>query len=77
MAHERPIERTHHTDVFDATETEVTTDRQPFEPFDENLWLDRLALRVGFDRLSSRLLGDVLPSYLFTVVLIATYGPDD
>jgi ABC-type multidrug transport system fused ATPase/permease subunit len=64
-----------HPGAFDATGPEAATDQPLVAPFDEDLWLDRLARRVGFGRLSRRLPGDVPPSYLFAVVLVGTIVP--
>jgi len=61
--------------VFDATDTGITADQPLVEPFDEDLWLDRLARRVGFGGLSRRLPGDIPPSYLFAVILVGTIVP--
>lgn len=58
------------SDVLGVTEAETT-----IEPFDEDLWLDRLARRVGFGWLSRRLPGDIPPSYLFAVILVGTIAP--
>jgi len=63
------------TDLFDAVETDSILDPPLVEPYDEDLWLDKLARRVGFGWLSGRLPGDVPPSYLFTVILVGTLVP--
>jgi hypothetical protein len=64
-----------HSGVFDGTAATVTSDQPLIQPFDDDLWLDRLARRVGFGRLSRRLPGDVPPSYLFAVILVGTIVP--
>ncbi|WP_154018286.1 hypothetical protein [Halolamina sediminis] len=63
------------TDVFTVTEAEVTPDPPLNESFDKDLWLDRLARRIGFGWLSQRLPGDIPPSYLFAVILVGTIVP--
>jgi hypothetical protein len=64
-----------HSGVFDGTEPTVTSDLPLLDPFDKDLWLDRLARRVGFGWLSQRLPGDIPPSYLFAVILVGTVVP--
>lgn len=61
--------------VFNVTESELASDRSLIEPFDRDLWLDRLARHVGFGRLSRRLPGDIPPSYLFAVILVGSIVP--
>ncbi|MFC7133355.1 MULTISPECIES: hypothetical protein [Salinibaculum] len=43
--------------------------------FTEDLWLDRLARKLGFGRLSEWLPGETPPSYLYALVLIGTIVP--
>lgn len=43
--------------------------------FDDDLWLDRLARKIGFGWLSDRLPGDIPPSYLYAIILIGTIEP--
>ena len=69
-----PSESTH-TGVFDGTDTGTTAEQPLVEPFEGDLWLDRLARRVGFGWLSRRLPGDIPPSYLFAVILVGTIVP--
>jgi len=64
-----------HGGVFDGTEPTVTSNQPLLDPFDQDLWLDRLARRVGFGWLSQRLPGDIPPSYLFAVILVGTIVP--
>lgn len=54
---------------------EAATTPPLVEPFDEDLWLDKLARRVGFGWLSQRLPGEIPPSYLFAVMLVCTIVP--
>jgi len=56
-------------------DTDATLEPPLVEPFDEDLWLDRLARRVGFGWLSDRLPGEVPPSYLFAILLVGTLAP--
>lgn len=64
-----------HSGVFDGTEPTATSKQPLLEPFDQDLWLDRLARRVGFGWLSQRLPGNIPPSYLFAVILVGTIVP--
>lgn len=64
-----------HSGVFDGTEPTATSNQPLLEPFDQDLWLDRLARRVGFGWLSQRLPGNIPPSYLFAVILVGTIVP--
>ena len=64
-----------HSGVFDGTEPTATSKQPLLEPFDQDLWLDRLARHVGFGWLSRRLPGDIPPSYLFAVILVGTIVP--
>jgi hypothetical protein len=64
-----------HSGVFDGTEPTATSKQPLLEPFDQDLWLDRLARHVGFGWLSQRLPGDIPPSYLFAVILVGTIVP--
>jgi len=48
------------------------TDDELTSAFTEDLWLDRVARKVGFGKLSALLPGEVPPSYLYAVVLIVT-----
>ncbi len=64
-----------HSDVFGHTEPGTAEEGPLVEPFDEELWLDRVARRVGFGRLSRRLPGEIPPSYLFAVILVGTFVP--
>ncbi len=57
------------------TEDETTLNPPLVEPLDEDLWLDRLARRVGFGWLSEQLPGDTPPSYLFAFILVGTVVP--
>lgn len=61
--------------VFGVSEGDVTPNPPLVEPFDDDLWLDRLARHIGFGWLSRRLPGDIPPSYLFAVILIGTIVP--
>lgn len=63
------------TGKFDVTNAEISGDQRLVEPFDEDLWLDRLARHVGFGWLSRRLPGNIPPSYLFAVILVGTIAP--
>lgn len=63
------------TDVPGVMEAEAALSPPLVEPFDEDLWLDRLARRVGFGWLSQRLPGEIPPSYLFAVILVGTIVP--
>ncbi|AXG09647.1 hypothetical protein [Haloplanus rubicundus] len=64
-----------HSGVFDGTEVKVTSNQPLIEPFADDLWLDRLARRIGFGWLSRRLPGNLPPSYLFAVILVGTIVP--
>jgi hypothetical protein len=70
QSHESPT-----SGVLDGLDTDGAADEPLIEPFDEDLWLDRLARRVGFGWLSRRLPGDIPPSYLFAGILVGTVAP--
>lgn len=61
--------------VLDSAMAEAEVDTPLIEPFDEDLWLDRVARKVGFGWLSHRLPRDIPPSYLFTLILVGTIAP--
>ena len=61
--------------VLGVTQDGTPVDPPLVEPFEQDLWLDGLARRIGFGWLSRRLPGDIPPSYLFAVILVCTIAP--
>lgn len=50
--------------------TEAADDADRSVTFDEDLWLDRLARRIGFGWVADRLPGQIRPSYVYAIVMI-------
>ena len=49
---------------------EAVGETEPAVTFTEDLWLDRLARKIGFGWISEQLPGEIPPSYVYAVVLI-------
>lgn len=59
-------------DAFDIDDIEGGDAAELTDAFDEDLWLDRIARRLGMGWLSAKLPGDIPPSYLYAVVTIVS-----
>lgn len=57
-------------DAVDIDDIDVVDGAGIADAFDEDLWLDGIARKLGMGRLSAALPGDIPPSYLYAVVTI-------
>lgn len=67
--------RTEPATPSETAEMSAPTREASSEPFDDDLWLDRLTRRLGFGWLGDRLPGSPAPSVTFTVLMLVTVPP--